>query len=88
MLHKLGIEERESGELVLVQVHHEELVRGREVRLLRGELTVEVAHVLAMALEVFYLKKWRERCFSLGAEMRYSGWAASYHIFLACQSGS
>ncbi len=52
MLHVLRVEEGESRELVLVQVHHEELVGGREVGALRGELLVEVAHVLAVALEM------------------------------------
>lgn len=51
MLHVLRVEEGEAGELVLVEVHHEELVGGREVRLLRGELPVEVGHVLPVALD-------------------------------------
>ena len=51
MLHKLRVEEGESGKLVLVEVHHEELVRGREVRLLGGELAVKVGDVLAVALQ-------------------------------------
>ena len=51
MLDKLRVEERESGKLVLVEVHHEELVRRGEVGALGGELLVEVAHVLAVALE-------------------------------------
>ena len=50
MLDVLRVEEGESGELVLVEVHHEELVGGGEVGLLGGELLVEVAHVLTMAL--------------------------------------
>lgn len=50
VLYKLRVEEGESGELVLVQIHHEELVRGSEIRLLRGELPVKVGHVLPMAL--------------------------------------
>ena len=50
MLHELRVEEGEPCELVLVEVHHEEFVGGREVGLLGGELLVEVAHVLAMAL--------------------------------------
>lgn len=50
MLHEFWIEKRETHELRLIQVHHEQLVRGRQVRLLRGELFVEVAHVLAMFL--------------------------------------
>merc|ERR1712117_576446 len=49
VLHKLRVEEGESGKLVLVEVHHEELVRGREVRFLGGELAVKVGDVLAVA---------------------------------------
>ena len=51
MLDKLGVEEREAGELVLVEVHHEQLVGGGEVHSLAGELTVKVGHVLAMSLQ-------------------------------------
>ena len=57
MLHKLRVEEGEPGKLVLVEVHHEELVRGREVRLLGGELAVKVGDVLAVALKIdIYVK--------------------------------
>ena len=51
VLHKLRVEEGEPGKLVLVEVHHEELVGGREVRLLGGELAVKVGDVLAVALQ-------------------------------------
>ena len=51
MLDELWVEEGEAGELVLVEVHHEELVGGREVRLLGGELAVKVGDVLAVALQ-------------------------------------
>ena len=51
MLHIFGVKEGESRELVLIQVHHEQLVRGRQVRLLGGKLPVEIAHVFAVALE-------------------------------------
>ena len=51
VLHKLRVEEGESCELVLVQVHHEELVRRGQLSLLGGELAVEVAHVLAVPLK-------------------------------------
>lgn len=50
VLHELRVEEGESGELVLVEVHHEEFVRRGQVGLLGGELSIEVAHVLAMTL--------------------------------------
>ena len=51
MLYKLRIEEGEAGELVLVEVHHEQLVSGREVHSLAGELAVKVGHVFAMSLQ-------------------------------------
>jgi hypothetical protein len=51
VLHKLWIEKGEAGELVLIEIHHEELVGRSQVRFLRGELLVKVAHVLPMALE-------------------------------------
>ena len=50
MLDKLGVEEGEAGELVLVEVHHEQLVGGRKVHPLAGELPVKVGHVFAMSL--------------------------------------
>lgn len=50
MLHKLRVEEGEAHELGLVQVHHEQLVGGRQLDLLARELLVEVAHVLAVFL--------------------------------------
>ena len=58
MLHKLRVEEGEPGKLVLVEVHHEELVRGREVRLLGGELAVKVGDVLAVALQEIQRTRW------------------------------
>ena len=51
MLHKFGIEEGEAREFVLIEVHHEKFVRGGEVDLLGGELTVKVGDVLAMPLQ-------------------------------------
>ena len=51
MLDKLWVEEREAGELVLVEVHHEELVSGGEVHTLASKLPVKVGHVLAMTLK-------------------------------------
>lgn len=50
VLHELGIEEGESEKLVLIQVHHEQLVGGRQVQLFARELLVEVAHVFAVFL--------------------------------------
>ena len=52
MLDELGVQVRKSRELRLVQIHHEELVRGRQIGLLRRELLVEVVDVLAMLLWV------------------------------------
>ena len=52
MLDELRIQVGESRELRLIQVHHEELVRGRQVGLLGRELFVEVVDVLAMFLKV------------------------------------
>ena len=43
MLNEFRVEVAEPGELVLVQVHHEELVRGGEVRGLRGKLDRSVS---------------------------------------------
>lgn len=51
MLHKLRIQVGEAIKLGLVQVHHKQFIRGREVRLLRGELPVKVGHVLAVFLQ-------------------------------------
>lgn len=42
---KLGVSVGESSKLVLVQVHDEEFVRGRELHRLPGELFVEVGSV-------------------------------------------
>lgn len=50
VLHVLRVEEGEAHELGLVEVHHEQLVRGGQLRLLLGESLVEVRHVLAMFL--------------------------------------
>ena len=43
MLNEFRVEVAEPGELVLVQVHHEKLVRGGEVRGLRGKLDRSVS---------------------------------------------
>ena len=42
MLNELGVEEGEARELVLVEVHHEQLVGGCELCALTGELAVKV----------------------------------------------
>lgn len=51
VLHKLRIEKREAHKFRLVQVHHEQLIRGSQVRLFRGKLFVEVTHVLTVLLK-------------------------------------
>ena len=51
MLDKLWVKEREAGELILVEVHHEQLVGGGELHSLARELTVKVGHILAMSLQ-------------------------------------
>lgn len=51
MLNKLWIEEGETHELCLVQVHHEQFICGSKICLLRCELFVKVAHILAMFLK-------------------------------------
>ena len=51
MLHKLWIEKGESCKLVLIQIHHKDFVGGRQIRLFRGELPIEIAHIFAVALE-------------------------------------
>ena len=52
MLYKLRVEEREAGELLLVEVHHEQLVGGRQGGDLLGEARVKVGHVLVVPLEI------------------------------------
>lgn len=51
VLNELRVQVGEPGELGLVQVHHEQLVGWRQVRLLRRELLVEVVDVLSMFLK-------------------------------------
>ena len=51
MLDKLRVEIAEAGKVVLLHVHHEELVGGGQVDRLGGELPVEVGNVLAMTLK-------------------------------------
>ena len=50
MLDELWVEEGEAGELVLVEVHHEELVGGREGGGLLREARVKVGNVLVVPL--------------------------------------
>ena len=50
MLDILWIQIREPAELRLIQIHHKQLIGRREVRLLRGELLVEIVDVLPVLL--------------------------------------
>lgn len=50
MLHKFRIKIWETHEFRLVQIHHKQLIRGGQICLLRGELFIEITHVLAMLL--------------------------------------
>jgi len=56
MLDELWVEEGEPGKLILVKVHHEELVRGCQLRALAGKLSVKVRDVFSMPN--FWLKRW------------------------------
>lgn len=47
---ELRIKIREAVELRLVEIHHEQFIGGRQIDLLRGELTIKVWHVFAMFL--------------------------------------
>ena len=51
MLDKFWVEEGKAGELILVWVHHEQLVSGRQVHALAGELAVKIRHVFAVSLQ-------------------------------------
>jgi hypothetical protein len=51
MLNKLRVEEGKASELILIEVHHEQLVSWGEVCALAGELPVKVGHVLPVFLE-------------------------------------
>jgi len=52
MLDELWVEEGEPGKLILVKVHHEELVRGCQLRALAGKLSVKVRDVFSMPLRL------------------------------------
>ena len=52
MLNELGVEEGESSELILVEVHHEQLVGGSEFCTLAGELSVKIRHILSVFLKI------------------------------------
>ena len=52
MLDKLRVQEGEASKLILVKIHHEQLVGGGQVHALAGELPVEVGNILPVALEM------------------------------------
>ena len=52
MLNEFRIEKGESGKLVLVQVHHEDLVSRSQVRLFRGKLPIKIADIFAVTLKI------------------------------------
>ena len=64
MLNKLWVKEGEAGELVLVEVHHEQLVRGRQGGGLLREARVKVRHVLVMSLRIKSLYTRRVSCYN------------------------
>ena len=51
MLNKLRVEEGKASELILIQVHHEQLVGGGQVCALASELPVKVRDILPVFLE-------------------------------------
>jgi hypothetical protein len=51
MLNKLRVKEGKASKLILVEVHHEQLVSGGEVCALAGELPVKVGHILPVFLK-------------------------------------
>ena len=53
MLDELGVEKGEASELVLVEVHHEQLVGGGEVCALTGELPVKIGNILPVLLKKY-----------------------------------
>ena len=61
MLDKLRVQEGEASKLILVEIHHEQLVSGCQVHALAGELPVEVGNILSVALEMeIGIRRWRE----------------------------
>lgn len=42
----------EAVEFILIQIHHEQFVRWRQIGFLRCELFVEVRHIFAMFLQI------------------------------------
>ena len=51
MLYEFWVEKGEACELILVQIHHEQLVRGGQLRALTRELAVKVGNIFPVALQ-------------------------------------
>jgi len=51
MLDELRVKEGKSSKLILVKVHHEQLVGGGELCALACELPVKVGHILPVLLQ-------------------------------------
>jgi len=52
MLDELGVEEGEPGKLILVKVHHEELVCRCQLRALARKLPVKVGNIFPVPLQL------------------------------------
>jgi len=50
MLNKLWVEEGEACKLILVEVHHEQLVGGGQVSTLTGELPIKIRDIFTVSL--------------------------------------
>lgn len=57
MLDKLRVEEGEASKLILVEVHHEQLVGGGEFCSLAGKLPVKIRHILPVSLHTTEMLK-------------------------------
>ena len=51
MLDKFWVKVRESGKLILVQIHHKEFVCWSQISFFWSELAIKVAHILSMTLQ-------------------------------------
>jgi hypothetical protein len=66
MLNEFWVEVAEPGELVLVQVHHEQLVRGCQLCRLGGELRIqEEHHIISFSNDASCLKATGQGSFPL-----------------------
>jgi len=51
VLYKLRVKEGKTSKLILVKVHHEQLIGGGELCALACELPVKVGHILPVLLQ-------------------------------------